>query len=66
MNTFKTAIREPRHGVNVFAKHELHHQPFWTRAYLMGEEWNVMTWHGVDKVSKYEIEEWMQIPEINA
>ena len=57
----KTELEEPRHGYNVFVKHTIHHQDFWTRGFLMGNEWEVMTWSGKVKVPKSDIKEWMPI-----
>ena len=57
----KTELEEPRHGYNVFVKHTVHHQDFWTRGFLMGNEWEVMTWSGKVKVQKSDIKEWMPI-----
>jgi hypothetical protein len=65
MEKIKTELQEPRHGYNVFVKHTVHYQDFWTRAFLMGNEWTVMTWDGKVKVPKEDIKEWMPIPDIH-
>lgn len=65
MEIKKTELEEPRHGYNVFVKHTVLHQDFWTRGFLMGNEWEVMTWSGNVKVPKSNIKEWMPIPDIN-
>ena len=64
MEIKKTELEEPRHGHNVFVKHTVHHQDFWTRGFLMGKEWTVMTWNETVKVPISDIKEWMSIPNI--
>ena len=64
MEIKKTELEEPIHGYNVFVKHTSHHQDFWTRGFLMGNEWTVMTWNKTVKVPKSDIKEWMPIPDI--
>ena len=38
MEIKKTELEEPRHGYNVFVKHTVNFQDFWTRGFLMGNE----------------------------
>ncbi len=64
MEIKKTELEEPRSGYNVFVKHTIQYQDFWTRGYLMGNEWVVMTWEGEVKLPKSDIKEWMPIPNI--
>lgn len=64
MEIKKTELEEPIHGYNVFVKHTVQHQDFWTRGFLIGNEWIVMTWSGKVKVPKRDIKEWMPIPGI--
>lgn len=62
MDIKKTNCEEPQHLVNVLVKHTSHYQDFWTRGFLVGEEWTVMTWKGKIQVRKYDIEEWCYLP----
>jgi len=62
MDITNTAEQEPRHGYNVLVKHTTLHQDFWTRGFLMGEVWTVMTWKGKVEVPKNFIDEWMPLP----
>lgn len=64
MEIKKTKLEYPIPGYNVFVKHISHHQGFWTRGFLMDDEWTIMTWEGKIKVPKNEITEWMHIPGI--
>ncbi len=61
----KTSEQEPRHGFNVFVKHTVLYQDFWTRGYLMGNIWTVMTWKGKVEVPKELINEWIPLPKSN-
>ena len=62
MDIKKTAFEEPQHGFNVLVKHTIEYQDFWTRGFLMGEEWTVMTWKGKKQVRKFDIDEWCYLP----
>ena len=62
MEIKKTILEEPQHGFNVLVKYNCIQQDFWTRGFLVGEEWTVMTWKGKVKVKKNDIEEWCYLP----
>jgi len=64
MEIKKIELEKPGNLVNVFVKHTVYHQDFWTRGFLMNDEWTVMTWKGSVKVPKNDIKEWMLIPDI--
>ena len=61
MEIKKTKIEKPRHLYNVFVKHTIENQDFWTRGFLSGNEWEVMTWTGKVIVPLNDIEEWTPI-----
>ena len=58
----ETNKQEPRHGHNVLVIHTIYFQDFITRAFLSGNKWVVMTWHGTDNVKKEDIKFWMPLP----
>lgn len=66
MKIIETKERRPRWGVNVFVKYTLHYQDFWTRGYLTDGIWNVMLWDKYAVCPLDAIEEWMEIPNIEA
>lgn len=63
---FKTEIQEPPHILNVLVKHTVFNQDFWTRGFLVGDKWTVMTWNGTVKVPKDKIKEWTYLPKNKA
>ena len=64
MEIKKTQFEKPKKGYNVFVKHTIEHQDFWTRGCLINKEWFVLTWRGTVKVPLSDIEEWAEIPNI--
>ena len=66
MEIIKTKERRPRCGANVFVRYTLHYQDFWTRGYLEGGIWRVMLWDKYAICTLESIEEWMEIPNIEA
>ena len=62
MVIIKTEIQEPQHLHNVLVKYTMHYQDFWTRGFLCGKEWTVMTWDKTVVVPKDFIKEWMPLP----
>lgn len=60
----KTVDELPNMGYNVFVKHNIEGQSFWTRGFLNHTNWTVMTWKGDVTVNKEVIKEWAPIPEI--
>lgn len=62
MNPIKISEKLPQNLVNVFIKHTVAYQPFWTIAYRNGDEFVVMTWSGSEVISIDFVEEWMPLP----
>lgn len=63
MKIIKTKDRLPRSLVNVFVKHTVYDQPYWTRGYYFSDKWKIMTWHGTVEIDKNNIQEWMPMPD---
>jgi|TARA_R110000851_G_scaffold56073_2_gene131175 hypothetical protein len=61
MEIKKTKTEKPRQLYNVFVKQTIENQDFWTRGFLSGNEWEIMTWKGKVIVPLNDIEEWMPI-----
>jgi len=66
MKIVKMSERHPNWYVNVFVKYTLHYQDFWTRGYFNNGIWTVMLWSGQVTCPIEYINEWMEIPNINA
>jgi len=58
--------KEPRQLFNVLVLHTVLHQDFWTRGFLCGGKWVVMTWEGSVNVPKKEIVYWSPLPQRSA
>ena len=55
----------PQRYHNVFVCHTIEFQDYWTRGYLCGEVWAVMTWKGKIEVPFEDIKYWMPFPKNN-
>lgn len=56
-------VHQTRPGlVNVMVLYHMHDQEFWTRGFLQGNIWKVMTWNGMIDVPFEEITYWLPLP----
>lgn len=65
MEQFDVNEKRPPSLLNVLVKYNMHYQDFWTRGFLSGDTWTVMTWGGQIEVPKSSITYWMYLPNFN-
>lgn len=54
--------QQPQTLHNVLVLHTVLGQGFWTRGFLCGDGWHVMTWNGAVTVPKESIRYWTDLP----
>lgn len=64
MEIYNINEKEPVRLLNVLVCHTIFSQDFWTRGYLVGDEWHVMIWGGISIVPMKDIKYWTYLPEM--
>lgn len=54
----KTTDKLPQVWLNVMVNYEVHHQDYWTRAFHINGQWNVMTFKGTILLDIDKVKEW--------